>query len=84
MKLITLMKIYKQWLLTKYILRNSNTETCIINSKIPRMEKDSTNKTYKHQSCATEGKLLQLNLTNYSLNKENKEYPLRKKCRITA
>lgn len=42
------------------------------------MEKVSTNKTYKHQSCATQGKFLQLNLTNYSLNKENKEYPLRK------
>lgn len=68
-----------------YILSNSNTQTCIINSKIPpkkkkktHMEKVSTNKTYKHQSCATQGKLLQLNLTNYSLNKENKEYPLRK------
>ena len=68
-----------------YILSNSNTQTCIINSKIPpkkkkktHMEKVSTNRTYKHQSCATQGKLLQLNLTNYSLNKENKEYPLRK------
>ena len=64
-----------------YILSNSNTQTCIINSKIPpkkkktHMEKVSTNKTYKHPSCATQGKFLQLNLTNYSLNKE---YPLRK------